>query len=120
MKLRSKKGRKKRNKKNESRRSGPKFWMTMSAMGALTACGTFNSNPVGFAYAQSPRISFPAIYFRSQAQAATYRFDIPPGTLDTVLSAFQRVTGWRVMLGKDEIGSISSPGVSGDYTIEQG
>jgi catecholate siderophore receptor len=92
----------------------------MGAMGALTACGAFNSNTAGTAYAQSPRASFPAIYFRSQAQAATYRFDIPPGPLDTVLSAFQQVTGWRVMLGKDEIGSISSPGVSGVYTIEQG
>ncbi|HEX5732408.1 MAG TPA: TonB-dependent siderophore receptor [Blastocatellia bacterium] len=118
MKIRSKKRKKNRDKKNVSRRSGPKFWMTMSAMGALTACGAFNSNPS--AYAQSPRSSFPAIYFRSQAQAATYRFDIPPGTLDTVLNAFQQVTGWKVMLGKDEIGSISSPGVSGVYTIEQG
>ena len=37
-----------------------------------------------------------------------------------MLNAFQQVTGWKVMLGKDEIGSIPSPGVSGVYTIEQG
>lgn len=120
MKLRPKKSRKSGSKKNGSRRSGPKFWMTMGAMGALTACGAVNSNPAGVAYAQSPRMSFPAIYFQSKAQAVTYRFDIPPGTLEAALSAFQQVTGWKVMLGKDEIGSIPSQGVSGDYTIEQG
>ncbi len=120
MRLKSKKSKKNRNKKNISRRKGPMFWMTMGAMGALTACGAFNSNPAGFAYAQSPRSSFPAIYFRSQAQAATYRFDIPPGPLDTALSSFEQVTGWKVVLSKDEIGSIPSPGVSGVYTIEQG
>ncbi len=120
MKIRSKKGGKSRNKKNISRRSGPKFWMTMGAMGALTACSAFNLKPDGVAYARSPRSSFAAIYFQNQAQAATHRFDIPPGPLDTVLSTFQSVTGWTVTLKQDEIANIPSPGVSGVYTVEQG
>jgi hypothetical protein len=109
-----------KNKKKLSRRSGPKFWMSVGAMGALAACAAFSDDPSGLAHAQSPRRSFPAIYFRGQAQARTYRFDIPPGPLDAALGAFQRVTGWRVILKQDEIGSIPSGGAAGIYTIEQG
>ena len=120
MKLRSKKARKNKKKKNMSRRSGPKFWMTMGAVGALTACGALNLRPDAVAYAKSPRSSFAATYFRNQAQAATHRFDIPLGPLDAVLSAFRQVTGWKVTLEQDEIANIPSPGVSGVYTVEQG
>lgn len=92
----------------------------MGAMGALTACSAFNLKPDGVAYAQSPRSSFAAIYFQSKAQAVSQRFDIAPGPLETVLNTFQNVTGWKVTLKQNEIGNISSPGVSGVYTVEQG
>ncbi|HJQ71699.1 MAG TPA: TonB-dependent siderophore receptor [Blastocatellia bacterium] len=119
MKLRARKNKKKKNKKLVSRRSGPKFWMTVGAVSAMTACGALSCHPAGLAYARSPRSSFPAIYFRSQAQA-TFRLDIPPGPLDAAIDAFQQVTKWKVTLSKVEIGAIQSPGVTGVHTIEQG
>lgn len=44
------------------------------------------------------------------------RFDIPAGTLDTVLAAFRRGSGVEVIVARPEIGFINSAGVSGEFT----
>jgi catecholate siderophore receptor len=53
------------------------------------------------------------------AVQATFRFDIPGGSLDTVLAAFQSATGVTITVPKrTTVEGLSSPGVSGSYTVE--
>jgi catecholate siderophore receptor len=57
----------------------------------------------------------------SAAQPPTYQFAIPPGPVAIVLAAFSTVTGATVRLPPvDGIGALPSPGVTGEYTAEQG
>jgi catecholate siderophore receptor len=54
------------------------------------------------------------------AQPPTYQFAIPPGPVAVVVAAFSAVTGATVRLPPVEgIGTLPSPGVSGEYTAEQ-
>ena len=53
------------------------------------------------------------------SRSAVMRFDIAPGTLDTVLDAFQRATQLQVALTDPGLRTLRSPGVSGSYTPEQ-
>jgi catecholate siderophore receptor len=46
-------------------------------------------------------------------------FDIPPGPLEVVLKAFEKISGITVTLSQDGIKSLPSPGVSGLRTVEQ-
>ena len=59
-----------------------------------------------------------AVHADEQLPAVT-RFDIPPGTLATVIEAFEKVTGYTVTLAEPSLGDISSPGVSGVTTIDK-
>ena len=47
------------------------------------------------------------------------RFDIPPGPLADVLNRFEDVTGLRITLAMEEIGTIQSPGVTGLFSFER-
>jgi catecholate siderophore receptor len=53
-------------------------------------------------------------------QNPTYQFDIPEGPITEVIAAFERVTGATVTIPLDSIGAISSSGLKGTFTIEQG
>ncbi len=118
MRFRSKKNAKKNRKKHGNGMGQAKYWMAMGTMGALLA-----SAPVS-ALAESPRASriapsvLEAIYGGVQAQQ-TQRFDIPPGPLETVLAAFQKLTGLQALVPNEKLRSIPSPGVSGVYTVEK-
>ncbi|HKY03742.1 MAG TPA: TonB-dependent siderophore receptor [Blastocatellia bacterium] len=105
-------GRKKRGKRKGLRRGGPKYWIALSAMGALGCTGFCGhlAQPV------AARAN-PAVYW--QAQTPARRFDIAPGTLESVLKTFSEVTGWRVLTTNDTIRNLASPGVSGLLTTEQ-
>jgi catecholate siderophore receptor len=46
-------------------------------------------------------------------------FEIPAGTLESVLSAFQKTTGLQVIIPNDAMRSLSSHGVKGRYSSEQ-
>ena len=46
-------------------------------------------------------------------------FDVPAGTLESVVLIFQRVSGLQVIIPKEAMRSISSPGVVGRYSPEQ-
>lgn len=112
--MKAKKNRKKNHQKSAgSPHRGPKYWVTMSAMGALVAYGAFGSKTVTPAYGQRQLSSFTALYQQAR------RFDIPPGPLEAALKAFREVTGWRVFETADKIGDLASPGVSGVHTAEQ-
>jgi len=47
------------------------------------------------------------------------RFDIPAGPLADVLNRFEDVTGVRITLAMEEIGTIQSPGVTGLFSFER-
>jgi hypothetical protein len=112
---------KKRNRNKKSTRSWPgkpTYWVAMGTLAAYTAA----AGSLGNAYAQAAPGKAAASQPAGQTQGTlpVRRFDIPPGPLSTVLSAFQRVSGLQVVVSRPEIGEIQSPGVSGSYTAEQG
>ena len=117
--MRARKSKKKSS--NRARKRGPRYWVVaLGTMGALVAYTVGNSRAVALAYVRDARGGgWQAASSPAQTQTPARRFDIPPGPLDAVLSAFQSVTGWRALVPIDAIRSISSPGVSGVYTVEQ-
>ncbi|HEY8460349.1 MAG TPA: TonB-dependent receptor plug domain-containing protein, partial [Blastocatellia bacterium] len=122
MKLKSKKSARKKKNRNRSwqgeSQSWPKYLMTVGAMGAL-----LTSAP-GAAFAEAPQAAriaprvLEAVYGGIQAQQ-TQRFDIPPGPLETVLAAFQKMTELQVLVPDEKLRAIQSPGVSGVYSPER-
>ena len=60
-----------------------------------------------------------APFDQASPAATVYRFSVPAGPLTDVLRAFETVTGARVTLALDAIGTIQSPGVTGSLTTEQ-
>ena len=77
---------------------------------------TFGSDAVFKVHAQQDRPA-PAVSGPGQTQGLTVRrFDIPPGTLDAVLPAFEKTSQFHVTVPRDSMRSIWSPGVAGLYT----
>jgi catecholate siderophore receptor len=116
MKVKSKKNRKK--KRNRSGQCGPKYWMAMGTMGALL---TYAPVPALAQSSGAPMIAprvLEAIYGTVQTQQ-TQRFDIPPGSLETVLATFQKLTELKAMVPNEKLGNIPSPGVFGVHTVEK-
>src|SRR5262245_14594514 len=123
MRLRSKKNVKKSRKRNRNgfgqggSKNWPRYLMTVGAMGALLTSApsaTFAESPKAARLA--PRV-LEAIYGAVQSQQRQ-RFDIPPGPLETVLATFQKLTDLQALIPNEELRTIPSPGVSGDYTVE--
>ncbi len=107
----------KKKKQHRSRRRGPKQWIVaVSTMGILVAFTVGNSRAVSLGYA---RRSVETTHSQSQEQSQVHRFNIPPGPLETVLNAFESVTGLSVRLVDDKMRGISSQGVTGAYTAEE-
>lgn len=107
-----------RQKTKKRARRGPKYWVVaIGTMGVLVAYTAGESHAVKLAYARGIRDTPATVQLQNQEQQI--RFDIPPDTLDTVLAAFQTATGLQVSVPNDAVLNISSPGVSGLYTIEQ-
>jgi catecholate siderophore receptor len=99
-------------------RRGPRYWvLSIGTMGALVAFTVGNSRAVALGYARHAAAA--AIGSQDQGRSQVRRFDIPPGTLETVLSTFQSLTGLRVIIPNDAMRGLSSPGVSGAHTVEQ-
>lgn len=92
-----------------------------AAMGTLVAYSAVGSKTFNVARAQD--IARPSHNSGSTAAALgsqpVRRFDIPAGTVESVMAAFEQVTGISVNLSRPGIEGFSSPGVSGTYTPEQ-
>src|ERR1700754_3738109 len=118
MKMSAKKSRKKASKKakNQSSQRGPRYWIAMSAMGALVAYSAVGSQTVRPAYAREGRGRPASHYSPEQPQSAVRRFDIKPGPLAEALMAFEKTTGLQVIVSNDAIRDINSPGLSGTLT----
>jgi catecholate siderophore receptor len=92
-----------------------------AAMGTLVAYSAIGTKTINIARAQdipSPHSTNRPAY-QTQGSQPVRRFDIPAGSLDTVLADFEQVSNLTVVVSKKGIGSLASPGVSGVYTPEQ-
>jgi catecholate siderophore receptor len=73
----------------------------------------------------TPSETLPALAFAQAHDAAVapqpqhLSFDIPPGTLDVVLKAYETVTGIAITFSDDGLRSLPSPGVTGVRTADQ-
>ncbi|MGB7923359.1 MAG: TonB-dependent receptor plug domain-containing protein [Pyrinomonadaceae bacterium] len=115
MKVRDKKNRKNR---RRSVQRGVKYWvLAVGTMGTLVAYSVGNSRAVALAHARGLILTVP--YAQEQERSAERRFDIPPGSIGAVLDAFQKLTGWVVIVPNEGMRGILSPGVSGVYRVEQ-
>ena len=79
------------------------------------------SKTYSVARAQDVPLPGPANGSVSQTQGSqpVRRFDIPAGSLDSALTAFEQAAGYRVSLSQEAMRRLSSPSVSGVYTAEQ-
>ncbi len=94
-------------------RRGPKYWIVaMGAMGMLIAYCPARSHNIVLGKA---RVSEDA---RVQVQQQM-QFDIPAGTLESVLIVFQKISGLQVVIPNEAMRSLASPGVKGRYNPEQ-
>ncbi len=92
-------------------RRGPKYWIVaISTLGMLVAYCPRNSHQIVLGRA---RLSDEATAAQVQRQ---FTFDIPSGTLESVLIAFQKVSGIEVIIPNDAMRTIASPGVKGRYS----
>jgi catecholate siderophore receptor len=96
-----------------ARRRGPRYW--------IVAIGT-----LGMLVAYCPRNSHQIVLGRTKANdeisAQVQRqltYDIPAGSLESVLIAFQKASGIEVVIPDDAMRSIPSPGVKGRFSLDQ-
>lgn len=92
--------------RKEKGRRGARYWM---AVGTVAAYATFSGDAVFKVYAQQDRPA-PAVNASGQTQGLTVRrYDIPPGTLDSVLAAFQKTAQFSVTVPQASMRGIWSP-----------
>jgi catecholate siderophore receptor len=103
-----------RNKKRFHKRRGPRHWIVaITAMGALVAyCPNKSHNIVlGKARLDDKTVA--------SEQQRLLQFDVPAGTLESVLNKFQSVADIQVIIPNEAMRSLPSPGVNGRYSPEQ-
>jgi catecholate siderophore receptor len=110
--------------KQKSRNGAQSNWPVAyrwAAMGTLVVYTAVGSKTINVALAQDVKRLGQAKDSISQTQGSqpVRKFDIPAGSLDSVIAAFEQVTGLNVSVSEAGIRSLSSPGVSGVYTFEQ-
>lgn len=97
----------------KTRRRGPRYWIVaIGTMGMLIAYCPGKSHNVVLGKAR----------LREDATAQMQQqitFDIPAGTLESVLVAFQKTSGLQVVIPNEAMRPLSSPGVKGRYSPEQ-
>ncbi len=104
---------KKNKKRADKPRRSARYWMAVGTMAAYT---TFSGDALLKLHAQQDR-SAPTVQASGQTQGLTVRhFDIPPGTLEVVLAAYERTVQFHVTVPRDSMRGIWSPGVAGLYT----
>ncbi|MCI0659603.1 MAG: TonB-dependent siderophore receptor [Acidobacteria bacterium] len=110
-------GGRKRRTQNKSRRRGLRYWAAIGALSALIAYAPLPNREPGTVLARNSLGSITSVSWQAQSQPG--RFDIPPGTLDSVLIAFRNLTGIEVIVSDDKMRTLPSPGVSGVFTAEK-
>lgn len=99
--------------RNGSRRRPAPGWLAVGALAVYTTVGSGRMlRPACAEEGGGAAVGAP------QSQLPVQRFEIPGGTLETVLAAFQAASGVTVA-APPTIRSLGSPGVSGELTPEQ-
>jgi catecholate siderophore receptor len=103
-----------RHKKQLHKRRGPRYWIVaITAMGALVAyCPNKSHNIV----LGKTRLDDKTV---ASEQQRLVQFEIPSGTLESVLIDFQKTADIQVIIPNDAMRSLSAPGVNGRYSPEQ-
>ena len=106
--------------RKEKKRSTSSNWPVtyrFVAMGTLVAYTAFGATKITLA--QSQHDSEAAQSQSSGANAPVRPFDIPAGSLDSAISAYESATRIHVTFTNEGIRSLASPGIRGLYTDEQ-
>ena len=110
------------NRKSKSKRRGRRYWIiAVSAAGLFVAYTAGDSRALILTHAKnnSRGAETTAIArLRVDGEPATRPFNIPPGALGQVIKAFEKITGWRVVIPDDKISDLPSPGVIGVFSDE--
>ena len=93
-------------------------WAAMGTLIAYSAVGTEKFNLVRAQDISKPGGSNSPVS-ETQGSQPVWRFDIAAGSVESVLAAFEQVTGVKVSVAKEGILRLASPGVSGVYTADQ-
>ncbi len=97
----------------KSRQRGPKYWIVaIGTMGMLVAYCPANTHRI--VLGKAIRNEDAAIQVQQQIP-----FNIPSGTLESVVPLFQKASGLQVVIPNEAMHSLPSPGVSGRYSPEQ-
>ncbi len=103
---------KSRKRTKNARRRGPRYWIVaISTVGALIAYCPARSHNIVLGKARLDN--------DAAVQTQQITFNIPAGTLESVLLAFQKSSGLQVVIPNDAMRSLASPGVAGHYSPEQ-
>src|ERR1700683_5336228 len=115
MRIRIKTHRKKKQLKRDGNQINWPIAYRWAAVGTLVAYSTVGSRTINVARAQDIPGPLPANGSLSPARGSQpgRRFEIPAGSLDSMLAVFGQVSGLTISLSKKGIGSLSSPGVVG-------
>lgn len=104
-------------KRKKSGKREIRYWIVATtAMGMLVAYTVGNSHAMNLTLATENHSSFVTY---SEDKESSIRFNIPAGTLEEVLIAYEKVAGIRVILPDDKFKSFPSKGVSGTFTNEE-
>jgi catecholate siderophore receptor len=120
MRIKIKKPRKNKTNRSNGRGDWPIAyrWAAMGTLVVYSAVGSKTFNVARGQDVQRPGQGNSSIS-PTQGSQPVWRFDIPAGPLDSVIAAFEQVTGFSFSVSKEGIRTLSSPGVSGVYTAEQ-
>jgi catecholate siderophore receptor len=94
--------------------SRPRYWIAVGTLAAYSAAG---SGKLALAQGETPDPTR-----RSGARLETLpvrRYELAPGPLSAVVRDFEQTAQIKVLVPTDELLSVSSPGVSGVYTVEE-
>ncbi|MFL6446798.1 MAG: TonB-dependent siderophore receptor [Bryobacteraceae bacterium] len=107
--------RKRESGKQDGALSRPRYWITVGTLAAYSAAGSGK-----VALAQSGNTSDPTRRSGTRVEALPVRrYELASGPLSAVLKDFERATQIKVVVPTTELLAISSPGVSGVYTVEE-
>ena len=105
--------------KRRSGGRGSRYWIVaFGTMGAIVAFTVGNSRAMNVTYAELKNSKLVAAR-ADGSEFAPIDFNIPAGTLQEVIAAFQKKTGIEVKVDNDNILDIVSPGVVGNLTAEK-
>lgn len=100
-------------KRQGAKRRGPKYWIVaIGTMGMLVAYCPRNSHNIVLGKVRSDK----DVAVVTQQRLA---FDIPAGSLESTLIAFQKTSGVQVVIPNEAMRTLASPGVKGSLSVEQ-